>query len=114
MRFRNYKLFLLSVVLLSCSSTSVETKLVRDLHIEEQKAVEKTCYEISGLLFNSALSINNVSHYQNDDYLVVEVIASLDNKLGKGCNLKERICIDKPVKYIMFGKERKIIWRATD
>lgn len=93
------------------AATSLEVDQIANLHVAESQVGGRQCFEITGIVADSALGIKKIRQTSIGDILSITASLGLADRRHTG-GLHYNICPDHPVLQIVFGSKRKQIWKA--
>ena len=93
------------------AATSLEADQVDKLQVNESDTNGRQCFEITGIVADSALGIKRVEQHTTGDVLYITASLGLANSRHTG-GLHYNVCPEHHVDQIVFGIKRQQIWKA--
>ena len=111
-KFIEVLLFMSMIALIGCNQEVLKYKNTADLKVDSISKNGKTYFVVSGLCMNSSFNVDYVISKITGDSLIVEVLLTLKRKKRSSGNFSKIILVNNHINMILFGKERKVIWKA--
>jgi hypothetical protein len=96
---------------IAVAATPLEADQVNKLQVTESWTSGRQCFEITGIVADSALGIKRVEQHITGDTLYVTASLGLADSRHTG-GLHYDVCPDHLVRQIIFGTRGKQIWKA--